>query len=96
MLHIVRHSPYGNEGMDALFDALQAGDAVAFVEDAVYVVRDSAMMARLQGLEEISAHALREDLQVRGLLDHAYAGLLIDYAALVDLICGNPQLQCWP
>lgn len=95
MLHLVFQSPIEA----AVLERIEAGDAVVFLENAVFrVLRNGVLQGTLtQLLGTNRLCVLSQDTAVRGIAaDELVEGIeIIDYADLVELTVNNRVVQSW-
>ncbi|MDZ3991282.1 sulfurtransferase complex subunit TusB [Pseudomonas sp. Teo4] len=94
-LHVIAHSPFGDDRLSSCLRLLGAEDAVLLCGDAVYALRPgSEPYAALQAADlDTRLFALDEDLQARA-LDGALAKA-IDYPAFVALSLQYDKVNSW-
>ncbi len=95
MLHIFSKRPLLSENLERIED----GDALLFIETAVYsLIKDSDMAVLLSEKQRHNViYALQPDLKIRGILpeqliDHVQ---LTDYAGFVQLTVDNQVIHSW-
>ena len=95
MLHLIFQSPIDT----AIFERIDSGDVVMFLENAVLrVLQNSSITDRLtQQLGSNRLCVLSNDITVRGIApeDLIKGFEVIDYAGLVELTVNNPVIQSW-
>ncbi|MPT01840.1 MAG: sulfurtransferase complex subunit TusB [Pseudomonas sp.] len=94
-LHVIAHSPFGDDRLNSCLCLLGAGDGLLLCGDAVYALRPgSEPYAALQasGLGQ-RLFALEEDLQARA-LDSDLAKP-VDYPAFVALSLEYDKVNSW-
>jgi tRNA 2-thiouridine synthesizing protein B len=95
VLHLIFQSPIET----AIFERVDSGDIVVFLENAVlHIIQDSAISAKLT--QQLSNHrlcVLSNDIVVRGIApNELIKGFeVIDYAGLVELTVNNRIIQSW-
>jgi tRNA 2-thiouridine synthesizing protein B len=95
VLHLISQSPIET----AIFERIDSGDDVVFLENAVlHILLHSRINARLTQL--LSANhicVLSNDIAVRGIApDELIKGVeIIDYVGLVELTVNNRVIQSW-
>lgn len=98
MLHIVNKSPYQSNALDSCLRLARPGSAVLLIEDGVYAATaGSAAQERVgAACAHLKIHALRPDMDARGLSAKALEGVtLVDYAGFVDLAAQYHTSQSW-
>ena len=95
-LHLLSHSPFGDNRLDSCLRLLGAKDALLLCGDAVYALQ--AGTAQRQALEQMprgaELFALDEDLQARA-LEIPERVQRVDYPALVALSCRYDKVNSW-
>ena len=95
-LHVISHSPFGDNRLDSCLRLLGANDGLLLCGDAVYALQPGT--AQLQALElmpaGIALYALEEDLQARALSAPTRAQA-IDYPAFVELCGRYAKVNSW-
>jgi tRNA 2-thiouridine synthesizing protein B len=95
VLHLVFQSPIET----AVFERMDSGDVVVFLENAVLrVLQNSVLSDTLtRHLGRNRLFVLSDDIAIRGINpDELIKGLeVIDYAGLVELAVNNPIIHSW-
>ncbi|WP_200627755.1 sulfurtransferase complex subunit TusB [Pseudomonas sp. LAM2023] len=94
-LHVIAHSPFGDERLASCLRLLGADDALLLCGDAVYALRsDSEPYRRLQaaGLAE-RLFALEEDMQARAVANELAKA--VDYTGFVELSLHYHKVNSW-
>lgn len=94
-LHVIAHSPFGDNRLQSCLRLLGADDALLLCGDAVYALRADTEPQRLLQAASLEArlYALDEDLQARG-IDGALAEA-VDYPAFVALSLKYDKVNSW-
>ncbi len=94
-LHVIAHSPFGDERLASCLRLLGAHDALLLCGDAVYALRcGSEPHRQLQGAGLATRlFALNEDLQARA-IDNELAKA-VDYAGFVELSLHYDKVNSW-
>ena len=94
-LHVIAHSPFGDNRLQSCLRILGADDALLLCGDAVYALRTGTEPQRLLQAASLEArlYALDEDLQARG-IDSALAKA-VDYPAFVALSLMYDKVNSW-
>lgn len=93
-LHVLSHSPFGDERLTSCMRVLGAADALLLSGDAVYALQPgTAPFTALQS-RQLKLFVLAEDAQARAvqLPDWAEA---IDYPAFVELSIHHDKVNSW-
>jgi tRNA 2-thiouridine synthesizing protein B len=94
-LHVISHSPFGDDRLGSCLRLLGDEDALLLCGDAVYALRDGSEPQRLlqAATLEQPLFALDEDLQARGVS----SGLAkaVDYPAFVALSLHYDKVNSW-
>ncbi len=95
MLHIISQSPLA----DAVFDRIDDGDVVIFIENAVLCLHRDGRFAELLNRKQklIRMYVLLVDLEARGIaLQKLVSGIeAVDYTGFVELTIENAVIQSW-
>jgi tRNA 2-thiouridine synthesizing protein B len=95
VLHLIFQSPIET----AIFQRVDSGDIVVFLENAVlHIMQNSTISAKLtQQLSNNHLCVLSNDIVVRGIApEELIIGFeIIDYAGLVELTVNNRIIQSW-
>lgn len=96
-LHIVNRSPTRSDALQSCLRILAPGDALLLIEDAVYAAPDTAHnRALLESCpDSVPCHALRADLEARGLQALLPAIRTVDDGGFVELVCAHTQTISW-
>lgn len=94
-LHVISHSPFGDDRLGSCLRLLGDEDALLLCGDAVYALRDGSEPQRLLQAAALEQRlfALDEDLQARGVS----SGLAkaVDYPAFVALSLHYDKVNSW-
>lgn len=95
-LHLLSHSPFGDNRLSSCLQLLAAGDAILLSGDAVHALQPgTAPRAALELMpDSIALYALAEDLQARALQGPARLQAL-DYPAFVELCGIYDRVNSW-
>ncbi|MFJ4194423.1 sulfurtransferase complex subunit TusB [Pseudomonas sp. NPDC089534] len=93
-LHVLSHSPFGDERLTSCLRLLGSADALLLCGDAAYALQPgTAPFAALQA-RRASLYVLTEDAQARG-LDVPEWAEAIDYPAFVELSVRHDKVNTW-
>ncbi|WP_085630526.1 sulfurtransferase complex subunit TusB [Pseudomonas sp. R16(2017)] len=93
-LHVLSHSPFGDERLTSCLRLLGSADALLLCGDAAYALRPgTAPFAALQA-RNARLYVLAEDAQARGLEVPDWADA-IDYPAFVELSVRHDKVNTW-
>jgi len=94
-LHVISHSPFGDNRLDSCLRLLGADDALLLCGDAVYALRTgSGPLRKLEAAAlDDRLYALAEDLQARA-IDSTLAKA-VDYPAFVELSLHYHKVNSW-
>ena len=94
-LHVLSHSPYGDDRLGGCLRLLGDNDAVLLCGDAVYALRpDTPVHAQLLAANLATRlFALEEDITARGL--NATLAQPVDYAGFVALSVRFDKVNSW-
>ncbi|MBV4457804.1 sulfurtransferase complex subunit TusB [Pseudomonas sp. COR58] len=93
-LHVLSHSPFGDERLSSCLRLLGSADALLLCGDAAYALQPgTAPFAALQA-RRARPYVLAEDAQARGLAVPDWAEA-IDYPAFVELSVRHDKVNTW-
>ncbi|WDY59817.1 sulfurtransferase complex subunit TusB [Pseudomonas sp. PSKL.D1] len=94
-LHVISHSPFGDDRLGSCLRLLGSDDALLLCGDAVYALRDGAeTQQQLQNAKlEQRLFALDEDLQARAIISSLANA--VDYQAFVALSLQYDKVNSW-
>ncbi|MED7670148.1 sulfurtransferase complex subunit TusB [Pseudomonas moraviensis subsp. stanleyae] len=93
-LHVLSHSPFGDNRLSSCLRLLGSADAVLLSGDAVYALQpDTAPFSALQE-RKIDLFVLVEDAQARAIAIPDWAKA-IDYPAFVELSIHHAKVNSW-
>ncbi|VVO54739.1 Protein TusB [Pseudomonas fluorescens] len=93
-LHVLSHSPYGDDRLSSCLRLLGSADAVLLSGDAVYALQpDTVPFSTLQE-RAIRLFVLIEDAQARAIEIPDWAEA-IDYPAFVELSIHHAKVNSW-
>ncbi|MBV4471042.1 sulfurtransferase complex subunit TusB [Pseudomonas siliginis] len=93
-LHVLSHSPYGDDRLSSCLRLLGSADAVLLSGDAVYALQpDTVPFSTLQE-RAIRLFVLIEDAQARAIEIPDWAKA-IDYPAFVELSIHHAKVNSW-
>jgi tRNA 2-thiouridine synthesizing protein B len=93
-LHVLSHSPFGDDRLNSCLRLLGSADALLLCGDAVYALQSgSAPFSALQD-KKISLFVLLEDVQARAIEIPDWAEA-IDYPAFVKLSIDHDKVNSW-
>ncbi|WP_166361957.1 sulfurtransferase complex subunit TusB [Pseudomonas akapageensis] len=95
-LHVLSHSPFGDNRLASCLRLLGNADAVLLTGDAVYALQPGSEPRRQLSERRLATRlfALEEDLQARA-IDPAGLALAIDYPAFVELSIRFDKVNSW-
>ena len=93
-LHVIAHSPFGDERLASCLRLLGAHDALLLCGDAVYALRSGSEAYRQLQAASLAQRlfALDEDLQARAVGNDPAA---VDYAGFVELSLHYDKVNSW-
>ncbi|MFC3606769.1 sulfurtransferase complex subunit TusB [Stutzerimonas tarimensis] len=96
-LHILSHSPFGDDRFASCLRLLKAGDGLLLTGDACNALRGgSSACEALERLgSEIGVFGLQEDVQARALNAFPARVESVDYAGFVELCCRYDRTNSW-
>lgn len=94
-LHVLSHSPFGDERLESCLRLLGAEDGVLLCGDAVYALRSGSAPHHQLQVADLAQRlfALDEDLQARA-IDNDLAKA-VDYPAFVELSLRYDKVNSW-
>ena len=94
-LHVLSHSPFGDDRLDSCLRLLGSNDALLLCGDAVYALRDGSDTQRLLQTAGLAQRlfALDEDLQARAISSELAKA--VDYPAFVALSLHYDKVNSW-
>ena len=94
-LHVIAHSPFGDERLHSCLRLLGSKDAVLLCGDAVYALRSGSEPLRLLEQAELVGrlYALEEDMQARAI--SSSLATTIDYPGFVALSLHHDKVNSW-
>lgn len=94
-LHVLSHSPFGDERLDSCLRLLGAEDGVLLCGDAVYALREGSDAQRQLQVANLAQRlfALDEDLQARAI--SSTLAKAVDYQAFVELSMHYDKVNSW-
>lgn len=94
-LHVIAHSPFGDERLHSCLRLLGSKDAVLLCGDAVYALHSGSEPLRL--LEQAALvgrlYALEEDMQARAI--SSSLATTVDYPGFVALSLHHDKVNSW-
>ncbi|WP_409487906.1 sulfurtransferase complex subunit TusB [Pseudomonas promysalinigenes] len=94
-LHVLSHSPFGDERLNSCLRLLGADDGVLLCGDAVYGLREGSDAYRQLQAANLpdQLFALEEDMQARGV--SSTLAQAVDYPAFVELSLQFYKVNSW-
>ena len=94
-LHVISHSPFGDDRLASCLRLLGAEDAILLCGDAVYALRAGTAPQQLLQAAQLQHRlfALAEDVQARA-IDSTLAAT-VDYPAFVELSLRFDKVNSW-
>ncbi|RON99102.1 sulfur relay protein DsrH [Pseudomonas moraviensis] len=93
-LHVLSHSPFGDDRLTSCLRLLGSADAVLLAGDAVYALQpDTVPFSALQA-RPVNLFVLVEDAQARAIEVPDWAEA-IDYRAFVELSVRHAKVNSW-
>lgn len=94
-LHVIAHSPFGDERLASCLRLLGTGDALLLCGDAVYALRSGSEPHRQLQAAGLAGRlfALDEDVQARAVDDDLAKA--VDYAEFVELSLHYDKVNSW-
>lgn len=96
LLHTVNQSPQAGPALASCLRAARPGSHILLIEDGVYAGRQLSDSSTALTSSGCIIHALRADVEARGLADRIATGIeLVDYAGFVALAAECHAVQSW-
>ncbi|MHC8305266.1 sulfurtransferase complex subunit TusB [Pseudomonas sp. PB3P13] len=93
-LHVLSHSPFGDERLTSCLRVIGANDALLLTGDAVYALQPGTAPFAALNARQLKLFVLAEDVQARA-LDIPDAATAIDYPAFVELSIQYHKVNSW-
>ncbi|WP_285358849.1 sulfurtransferase complex subunit TusB [Pseudomonas sp. lyk4-R2A-10] len=93
-LHVLSHSPFGDERLTSCLRLLGASDALLLSGDAAYALQPGTAPFSALESRQVKLFVLAEDAQARGVQVPDWAEA-IDYPAFVELSIHHDKVNSW-
>ncbi|WP_065259155.1 sulfurtransferase complex subunit TusB [Pseudomonas bananamidigenes] len=93
-LHVLSHSPFGDERLTSCLRLLGTADALLLCGDAAYALQPGTAPFNALENRQVKLFVLAEDAQARALQVPDWAEA-IDYAAFVELSIHHDKVNTW-
>ncbi|MDD0972263.1 MULTISPECIES: sulfurtransferase complex subunit TusB [Pseudomonas] len=93
-LHVLSHSPFGDERLTSCLRLLGASDALLLSGDAVYALQPGTAPFSALESRKVKLFVLAEDAQARAVQVPDWAEA-IDYPAFVELSIHHDKVNSW-
>ena len=93
-LHVLSHSPFGDERLTSCLRLLGSADALLLSGDAVYALQPGTAPFSALESRKVKLFVLAEDAQARAVQVPDWAGA-IDYPAFVELSIHHDKVNSW-
>jgi sulfur relay protein TusB/DsrH len=93
-LHVLSHSPFGNDRLTSCLRVIGAEDALLLSGDAAYALQPGTAPFNTLGTRGLKLFVLAEDAQARDLQTPDWAKA-IDYPAFVELSIHYDKVNSW-
>ncbi|MGN8144792.1 sulfurtransferase complex subunit TusB [Pseudomonas sp. 22105] len=93
-LHVLSHSPFGDERLTSCLRLLGASDALLLSGDAAYALQPGTAPFSALESRQVKLFVLAEDAQARAVQVPDWAGA-IDYPAFVELSIHHDKVNSW-
>ena len=93
-LHVLSHSPFGDERLSSCLRLLGASDALLLSGDAAYALQPGTAPFSALETRRVSLFVLAEDAQARAVQVPDWAEA-IDYPAFVELSIHHDKVNSW-
>ncbi|MGV8889235.1 MAG: sulfurtransferase complex subunit TusB [Pseudomonas sp.] len=93
-LHVLSHSPFGDDRLTSCLRVIGAGDALLLSGDAAYALQPGTAPFSTLSDRSLKLFVLAEDAQARALVIPDWA-TAIDYPAFVELSIHYDKVNSW-
>ncbi|WP_085725990.1 sulfurtransferase complex subunit TusB [Pseudomonas sp. R37(2017)] len=93
-LHVLSHSPFGDERLTSCLRVIGANDGLLLSGDAAYALQPGTAPFTVLSARGLTLFVLAEDAQARGLAVPDWARA-IDYPAFVELSIHYDKVNSW-
>jgi tRNA 2-thiouridine synthesizing protein B len=93
-LHVLSHSPFGNERLSSCLRLIGANDALLLSGDAVYALQPGTAPFTTLNARGLQLYVLAEDAQARAIDVPDWANA-IDYPTFVELSIRHDKVNSW-
>ncbi|KAB0496348.1 sulfurtransferase complex subunit TusB [Pseudomonas vancouverensis] len=93
-LHVLSHSPFGDERLTSCLRILGNDDALLLSGDAAYALQPGTVPFTALSARRLSIYVLVEDAEARGIEVPDWA-CAIDYPAFVELSIHHDKVNSW-
>ena len=93
-LHVLSHSPFGDERLTSCLRLLGSADALLLSGDAVYALQPGTAPFSALEIRKVKLFVLAEDAQARAVQVPDWAEA-IDYPAFVELSIHHDKVNSW-
>jgi tRNA 2-thiouridine synthesizing protein B len=93
-LHVLSHSPFGDDRLTSCLRLISANDALLLTGDAVYALQPNTAPFKSLNARSLKLFALAEDAQARAIEVPDWAKA-IDYPAFVELSIHYDKVNSW-
>lgn len=93
-LHVLSHSPFGDNRLSSCLRVIGAGDALLLSGDAAYALQPGTAPFNALHARNLQLYVLTEDAQARAINVPDWAKA-IDYPAFVELSIHHDKVNSW-
>jgi tRNA 2-thiouridine synthesizing protein B len=93
-LHVLSHSPFGDDRLTSCLRVIGAGDALLLSGDAAYALQPATAPYTTLQARGLRLYVLAEDAQARSLQAPDWV-TAIDYPAFVELTIHHDKVNSW-
>ncbi|WPN45394.1 MULTISPECIES: sulfurtransferase complex subunit TusB [unclassified Pseudomonas] len=93
-LHVLSHSPFGDERLTSCLRVIGANDALLLSGDATYALQPGTEPFNTLAARGLKLYVLAEDAQARAISVPAWVEA-IDYPAFVELSIHHDKVNSW-
>ncbi|HEF4761528.1 TPA: sulfurtransferase complex subunit TusB [Pseudomonas putida] len=93
-LHVLSHSPFGDDRLNTCLRLIGADDALLLSGDATYALQPGTAPFKALEARQLKLYVLAEDAQARAISVPDWAKV-IDYPAFVELSIHHDKVNSW-
>ncbi|EPA94708.1 sulfurtransferase complex subunit TusB [Pseudomonas umsongensis] len=93
-LHVLSHSPFGDDRLNSCLRIIGANDALLLCGDAAYALQPGSAPFTALSARGLALYVLAEDAQARAIEVPGWA-TAVDYPAFVELSIHHAKVNSW-